>query len=198
MNSTKSTWIAIAIVAVIAIIGVFTPKVAYHLGAASTATTNLPSLGLNGPLQVGTGCGDGYSTCTAGTTLSATTLTQGTSGVAITNLAPGTCYIKAYATTIAASSTAVVDCQGTALIDQSTGRIGAALTGVSTNDKVVVTLSTTTSGTVSNGLVVTGANGSTTAGYIQLTISNLTGAVFTWPTTNFAPATGTASFIDWR
>lgn len=122
--------------------------------------------------------------------------TLGSSGTALTRINSGTCYILAYATTIAATSTALVDCQATALIYNVNNLRAAALTGVTFGDPTVASLSTTTAttaGTTFGGLVLEAAMASTTAGYIQLQISNLTGATFTWPVTG--AATGTATYI---
>ena len=116
----------------------------------------------------------------------------GSSGTAVTRANTGVCYFKAYATTIAATSSAYVDCQATAAVGSITGAT-TALTGVTFGDNVVVNMSTTTAGTVVGGLVVGGVSASTTAGHIQMRIVNLTGATYTWPTTG--TATGTASYI---
>lgn len=130
---------------------------------------------------------------------SAGVMTLGTSGTAINRLNRGICFIKPYATTITASSSATVDCQGTAAVGSITGA-ASALTGVAFGDSVNVTLSTTTAsggslqGTVltAMGLSVVGASASTTSGYITLIIANGTGATYTWPITG--SATGTASY----
>lgn len=126
-----------------------------------------------------------------GTYLASTgSLTVGSSGTAIARVNTGTCYIKAYATTIAATSSAEVDCQATAAVSAS----GIApLTGITFGDAVSATLSTTTAGSVVGGLAITGVSASTTAGYISIRIVNLTGGTYTWPTTG--SATGTATYI---
>jgi hypothetical protein len=85
----------------------------------------------------------------------------------------GTCYIQASATTITASSTVTVDCQG------STTGGNTALTGVTTNDNVSVNFATTTSTTYS-GLSILGASASSTPGYITMKVFNGTGTTFTW------------------
>ena len=118
------------------------------------------------------------------------TVKIGSSGTAASRLNFGTCYIKAYAATIEATSTATVDCQGTAAVDASGI---SALTGVTFGDQVSLTISTTTAGTTVNGLSVSAAAASTTAGYITAQIYNGTGGTFTWPVTGVA--TGTASYI---
>lgn len=117
-------------------------------------------------------------------------LVIGSSGTSIDRINTGTCYIRPYAATIAASSTAKVDCQATAAWSASGV---SALSGVSNGDNVVVTLGTTTVGTTFGGVVLAGASASTTAGFIELTLSNFTGAAFTWPVTGVA--SGTAAFI---
>lgn len=104
----------------------------------------------------------------------------------------GTCYFAPPASTITASTSISIDCQGTAMFSTTAQ---SALTGVTTNDNVILTLSTTTAGTSNNslGLVVEGASASSTAGYITVRLGNLTGTTFTWPTTG--SASGTASYF---
>lgn len=122
-------------------------------------------------------------------------ITLSTTGTEVTRINKGTCYIKAYATTIVGSSTATVDCQGTAAVSAS-GM--SALTGVTSGDTIVATLSTTTAAggaaaPVLGGLVASGAVASSTSGYITLTIANLTGGTYTWPLTG--QATGTVNYF---
>ena len=114
---------------------------------------------------------------------------MGSSGTNFDRINSGTCYIKAYAATIAATSSAFVDCQATAAV----GASGiSALTGVTYGDSVFVAFATST-GTTLAGLVIQSASASGTPGYMQLNVSNLTGTTFTWPTTG--TASGTASYI---
>ncbi len=113
-------------------------------------------------------------------------------GTAITRINTGLCYVKAYATTIAASTTALVDCQGKTDVGSITGAT-TALAGVTVLDATMVDLATSTSNGVFGGLQLIGASASTTAGHIQLQLFNATGGTFTWPTTG--TATGTASYI---
>ncbi len=116
-------------------------------------------------------------------------------GTQFQRLNGGQCYIQPYATTIAATSTDRVDCQATAAVGGIVPAAGVdvALTGVTFGDNVVANLSTTTTGSTVGGLVLEGVSASTTAGYIQLSVLNLTGTTFTWPTTGVA--TGTASYF---
>lgn len=123
------------------------------------------------------------------------TMQIGTNGVALNGLNPGTCYIQPYATTIAATTTAQVDCQGTAAVGTTNTANDAALSGVAFGDFVTASLSTTTAASgITGGLSITGVSASTTAGYITLRVLNLTGATYTWPTTGFA--SGTVSYFD--
>lgn len=199
MKTSSKVGIAVVVIAIIAIVALVIVRTTSHAPqtAGTTATTNLPSLGTR-LLQVGVGCDDFFSTCTGGTSITTTTFTQGPTGTAFTQINGGFCYIKAYATTISASSTAQVDCQATAAVDASTGRIGSALTGVNFGDKVVASLATTTAagGGVWGGLDLVGVTASTTNGYITFLLYNSTGATYTWPTSG--TATGTASYIDFR
>ena len=66
-------------------------------------------------LSVGSGCDNGFTTCT---------------GTTVNQLNIGFCYIQTYSATIAASSTASVDCQGTAATGGLTTVNDTALTGV--------------------------------------------------------------------
>jgi len=133
-----------------------------------------------------------------GTTFTVTgATTLGSSGTSLTQVNVGTCYLLAYAATIAASTTATVTCQGTAAIWNLNQVLATTLTGVANGDFVLAQLSTTTasvSGSVFGGLVLEGASASSTAGYITLRVYNNTGAIFTWPLTG--NATGTASYIS--
>lgn len=130
-----------------------------------------------------------YLSNTGALTTSAT-VTVGSSGTALNRLNTGTCYLAPYATTITASTSASVDCQATAGWSASGT---SALTGVTSGDFVQVRLSTTTAKATVNGLYVIGASASTTAGHIELLVSNLTGTTFTWPLVG--SATGTASYL---
>jgi hypothetical protein len=176
-SSNTGLWVALIAVAIIAIGGYMYPHVQQAIQQVG-GVSNYDTLGLSG-LQVGTGCNNSFGSCT---------------GTTIARINTGQCFIKPYATTIAASSTAVVDCQATAAVGSITGTT-AALAGVTLGDNVVATLSTTTAGVAaaSGGIVITGASASTTAGYITETISNLSGTTFTWPVN--AAASGTESYI---
>ena len=116
--------------------------------------------------------------------------TLGSNSTSIAQVNHGTCYLRPRAATIAASSTALVECQGTAAWDASGV---SALTGVDTGDTFQVILSTTTATETGRGIRITGAAASSTAGYIMLTIANSTGNTHTWPTSG--SASGTASYI---
>lgn len=117
----------------------------------------------------------------------------GSNGTALSRVNSGTCYIQAYAATIAATSTATVECQGTAFVRTITTAFTSALTGITSSSAVQAELSADTAGTTVGGLVLTAAQASTTSGYITLRIYNATGGTFTWPTTG--SATGTVSYF---
>ncbi len=121
------------------------------------------------------------------------TLKMSSVGTTITGMNFGTCFIHPYAATIAASTTAQVDCQGTA---NFAGTPGSALAGIAYGDTVVAKLGTTTVGTIFGGLRLRGAEASTTAGYIALFVENDTGATYTWSTSQVA--SGTAQYIAAR
>lgn len=179
MNSVQKVWVALIVVALIAIGGYFYPTVQRLAGAIEGPTT----FGILGTTQIkiGTNCANGfkYSTC---------------SGTAVNGLNTGTCFLAPSATTIAATTTVSVDCQATAGF-AAAGT--SALTGVTSGDAVQFMLSTTTAGaTGPGGLVATSASASTTAGYITVRILNLTGTTFTWPT--IGSASGTAYYLVTR
>lgn len=158
-------------------IGIFTPAGRVATSKLGSAITNYTGIGVP-ILQVGSGCGDANTSCT---------------GTQLNQFNFGTCYIKPYATTIVASSTAVVDCQATALVGQN----GISpLTGIVAGQVVQAELATSTAGTTFLGLTVDAVSASTTSGYIQITIANLTGTTFTWPTSG--TASGTATYIATR
>ena len=119
------------------------------------------------------------------------TVAIGTNGTGMGRVNTGTCYYAPYSGAVAASSTAVVDCQATATWDASGI---AALTGVSSGDTVSVTAATTSAPQTFLGLDVIGATASSTDGYIQLHIRNLTGASYAWDT--ISTASGTASYTS--
>ena len=121
--------------------------------------------------------------------------TIGSSGTAIAQENYGSCNLLPDATTIAASSTARVTCQGGT---DTTGM--TALTGITSTSKIVGTLSTTTAAAgiaiganAFGGLELLGATASTTSGYIETLIINNTGGTYTWPTTG--SASGTMQYI---
>ena len=135
--------------------------------------------------------------------MASTTITgfkAGQNGTKFTRVNAGTCYLQPYATTIAASSTATVDCQGFGAVGSIAPAAASTspLQGVALGDVIFATLATSTSAsTTAPGLTILAASASTTAGYITLRIYNGVGALFTWATnagTN-AAATGTASYF---
>jgi hypothetical protein len=123
-------------------------------------------------------------------------MTIGSSGTALTRFNSGVCYYRPYAATIGASSTVKIDCQATKAwnVAGADGRSVSALSGITAGDYIVLSPATSTPGTTSNGLVVTGVAASTTAGFIEVYVSNLTGAAYTWPTTA-GTASGTAYYM---
>lgn len=101
----------------------------------------------------------------------AANFTVGTNGDSATRINHGFCNIYAD-TSIAASSTEVVDC--------GAGSNGAtALTGITAGDVCFINFATTTPNTA-QGLHVSGVSASSTSGFITLDVSNQTGAAFTW------------------
>lgn len=183
MNSSKALWVALIAVAIIAVGGYFFPQVAAGAFGNIDGPTTYGEIGTNA-LKIGASCGSGFRWATC-------------AGTQINGLNMGQCYIQAYATTIAASSTAKVDCQATQAVGGITTALDSILNGVSTNDNVQATLATSTEVNVAGqGLVVVAASASTTPGFISLLIANNSGAVFTWPT--IGNATGTVNYVSSR
>lgn len=148
----------------------------------------------NDPMTVG-----GAFTSTLGQVLSGNltntgTFTQGSTGTAFSRLNGGTCYVQPYATTIAASTTAQVDCQGTQAVGSTNTANDTALAGVTLLDSVQAIFASSTSKQSWGSIDVVGASASTTPGFITLIVSNNSGGVFTWPTTG--NASGTVSYFD--
>ena len=192
----KYLGVGILIAIVIAGFGIYLPSSSGPLGVISpndTASTNFTQLTASDGLAVGTS--QQFQVSSTGVVTSGG-VTVGSSGTAMSRLNIGVCYYRPYAATIGASSTVKVDCQGTKAwnVAGADGRSVSALTNVTAGDYVVLNPATSTPGTTSNGLVVTGVAASTTAGYIELYVSNLTGAAYTWPTTA-GTASGTAYYM---
>lgn len=113
-------------------------------------------------------------------------------GDSVTKVNTGTCYIFPYAATVAASSSALVDCQASPTASGGGGaNAPVALTGITANDHISLTLSTTTAGTGTSLLYVLGASASTTSGYITIRVFAPSGTV-TWPVN---AASGTAHYV---
>lgn len=162
---------SIAVIALVLSFFVFVPS--FHTASKRAGgTTNYDILDVSDGYKVdGTTVIDG-----SGNVAPTSTFTLGTNGTALTELKSGTCTIFAYATTIAASSSAQVDCQA-----NTTGGL-TAISGIQSGDRVFASLASTTVA-ASNGLAITWVAASTTPGYITLKISNLTGTTFTWAST---------------
>lgn len=166
----------------------------WGIGMIATIALILSFIGLVGenqsvPNQLGA---DGDTNLTnlvlSGYQTTAGNSTFGSSGTAVAQLNYGSCNLLPDATTIAASSTARVTCQG------GTDTTGfTALTGITSSSKIIGSLSTTTAGSVFEGLVLTGVTASTTSGYIETRISNQTGDTYTWPVSG--SASGTMQYI---
>jgi hypothetical protein len=180
MDKSNLALVGALIAIVIAIGGYSFPQVRSAFGGIS----NFDQVDAADGFSVdGTTVIDGSGNVTTGTN----SLTVGSDGTPVTGLNAGTCYIKPYAATIVASSTAQVDC--------SASPYGLSpLTGITFDDKVSVELSTSTAASgISAGINISGASASSTSGYLTLIVQNLTGAAYTWSTT--ANASGTATYI---
>lgn len=176
MNNTQK--IPLGILTVVVVLAIV---IGYLVGGSSGApkvggtVENFPVLFSNG-LKAGNGSTPQFQISSTGALTTTGTLTLGTNGTALNAIQTGTCTIYAYSTTIAATSSARVDCQaGAAAL--------TAITGIASGDRIFATLASTTVDTTQGGLVLESAAASTTAGFITLKILNLTGAAFTWVST---------------
>lgn len=119
----------------------------------------------------------GTLTVTAKTTVgnaSTTLLSVGSNGTTLSKLMKGTCYLTNYGTSgsgidasQAASSTVLYQCA-------ATNGANTAITGLVSGDLTIVQFATTTA-EVLNGWVIVSSSASTTNGYINVLVSNLTG-----------------------
>lgn len=101
-------------------------------------------------------------------------LLVGSNGTEFAGIKTGSCTIWALNNTIAASTTAQVECQSA-----TNGTLASGLTGVTT-DSVCQLITASSTNTTSNGLAVLGVSASSTAGSIVAQLSNFTGTTFTW------------------
>ncbi len=109
---------------------------------------------------------------TSGLVTSTGGVTIGSTGTKINGLNYGQCVIASDATTIAASTSAQIDC--------ASGYNGkTALAGVSAGDTVNA-FATTTLSTLFNGVNIIASGASSTPGFITIRFDNETGATFTW------------------
>lgn len=134
-------------------------KTASMVGSITSPATNLDFLQLSQGLQLPAG----------------PSVSTSNSGTALQGMFQGNCIILAAATTIAATSTAQVDCQAGASSP-------SALSGVQAGDNVF-THATSSWPTTSQGLQIVSSQASTTNGYITMKIFNGTGTTFTWTNT---------------
>lgn len=169
-QSIRNLWIALFLVLVIGFVGWFTPIVRYVAGALP-----LSRLGYNAVADQG---------FTVGTTTNGTTFT----GDRYNKDNWGTCYIMPTATTIAASTTQLVDCQSTAAVNLPNAT-ETPLSGILPTDTILSAMLSTSSATVSGtakvtfgNITVDAATASSTAGIIVLLVNNGTGGTYTWPT----------------
>ena len=154
----KTLWVALIVVAIIAIIGLFTPIAKDFLGAVGSRFQN--------GLAVGTT-----------TVVTQEKLTIGNQGTAVGNLLFGNCNIFASTTaarTISATTTATYDCQSAQPLGTFLS-VGTAISGILYGDKVFLTQPTTTP-TTAEGVNLLSAEASTTAGFIRVRFFNGTGA----------------------
>jgi hypothetical protein len=192
--TNKSLTIGLIVVALLALAGVFLPQVkGVKAGAVSPSdisATNFTEVTASNGMQIGAG---GLTVAAGGVTITSGGLTLGTGASTFSGLNFGSCNIRPYATTIAASSTAQVDCQAAAQFGSGPG---TALAGITASDNIQANLGTSTQGTLFGGLRLRTQIGSSTPGWITLFVENDTGTTYTWSTS--ANASGTAQYIAAR
>jgi len=150
MNSLRNVWIAVVVVAIIAIVGLISPK---------AGIVQIPELG--GGTRMINGLSTTSTSPDAGE-VQTTYLTTGSSGTKVDQLITGTCSLLLTGgtnVTIAATTTKIADC---------------AVSGVVTGDVVFAQFATSTA--VNGGWTITSAAASTTSGYITVGVQNNTGA----------------------
>lgn len=187
MNETRIATVGLIVVAIIAIWGLFAPtldknalvqEIAGQLSQALAGVTNYDQLSTTEGYQVdGTTVIDGNGDFALGTTINA--------------IRTGSCTVWTGATTIAATTTQQVTCQAA-----TTGGL-TALTGVTTDSICTLNHATSTSGmTLVGGVGVFGVSASSTAGFVDAMLSNLTGATFTWTAAASSSPQWTYTCID--
>lgn len=190
-NILKYLGVVALVVAVVALVRTYPVKVSgvpvFGALGVQTAENYDPYIRYNGgynsalPIKTTSTLQGAATTITGLLTASAGELFSST-GTQVNRVNFGTCYVQASATTIAASSTATVDCQAS----QTGGN--TALTGITAGDTVIAQFASTTPTTI-DGIMINGASASTTAGFITMVVSNMTGTTFTWTaaasTTNY-------------
>lgn len=184
--SNKNLTLGLLVAIVIALVGCFLPKLPAKFGtisATDVTATRYTQLLVDNGIQV---TANGINIVAGG-------LTVGTGASTISGLNFGTCSIRPYAATIAASTTAQVDCQGT---QNFASGPGSALPGITAADNIQANLGTSTQGTLYGGLRLRTEIGSSTPGFITLFLENDTGATYTWSLTS--NASGTAQYIATR
>lgn len=157
--SNKKLTVAVIVVAIIAIIGLFSPAGQRVISGVITGITNYDRLGLLS-LKVA-------STCNSGTTFS------GCTGTELARINTGFCNVHAGAATAPGSTNVLVQC------DAGTNS-QSALTGVTAGDVVFVSPATTSKQAIGSGIFVTGASASSTSGFIDVNLYNASTTAFTY------------------
>lgn len=104
--------------------------------------------------------------------ITSTSFKIGANGSTFDTMKSGTCTLFSYDNTIAASTTDTVDCSGA--LNGLT-----AISGIASGDNCQLWATTTMSSTFL-GLDIQFSHSSTTAGYIQAAVRNMTGDTYTW------------------
>lgn len=165
MTSLKRDILVVLLIAVLVVAGVVvylnrsTPALTKAVGTGNPIENYVPAVLYNGGLYSALPAKFNDTLVVAGAVSHTSTFTQGSSGTALTQLISGTgAFIGANLAQAATTSQAY----------------DIAVSGVQVNDKVFVSLSTTTTST-NLGWRVLGASASSTSGYITVTLQNLTG-----------------------
>lgn len=151
MNKKLIIGVIVAAIVIVAGLALYSKTHSGKFGAV-TGESNLNTLGVTG-LKVGANCGDSFSSSAANGCQSTT------------HLIAKTCNLIGTDSSQTASTTKAYDC---------------AITGVTSSDNIIALLATSSPvGGVSSGTIgwnIAAADASTTAGFVTVLLSNLTGA----------------------
>lgn len=169
MTSNKNLWVALIVVAIIAIGGLFYPHVQQTVSTFVGGVTNYDTIGSSG-LQLGSGCNDSNNTCT---------------GTTFTGFVGASCDLIGTNASQAASTTVAYDCAVTNMTS-SFKTVAQLATSTPTVGG---------SGAVGSlGWAIVASKASTTSGFVTVMLANLTGIARVPSATNVGSSTTVWAF----